>query len=406
MWDFQTDPGSGPPHWPPPLPWAQGPPPWFPHRPLPFPGLRALHPGPRTGSRRAPPSAGPPPEPVLWTRPASSGLHVAASPGHRRRRQGRTRSLRTAERAQGLPCWSRPAPVSEDPQGARCLPGLGDGRPAGLRPEAAQRRAQDAGTAGPFPPAGSHPTGSPASARPVPRAAPTRTFRLLRSRYSRARLLPPPPLHPRAPASDSAAPVSELWAVAHGQQLSFEAPACPQKRPWGPADQCPSPQPARPELQGPSARCPHPLAPAPGEGAARLTLCQLRLWDSRGSCSCAWEPPPSPSSRASRAGRQPSPILATSAARLDAALKCPACQPCCGRQLTTAVSQPGGPTEGSWALPPPCRQGQPHPWPSEPAWDTPEDRGVKDPEVTSWASGHRVSPGAMQLAGRLLVLLS
>lgn len=214
------------------------------------------------------------------------------------------------------------------------------------------------------------------------------------------------PSTPRAPASDSAAPVSELWAVAHGQQLSFEAPACPQKRPWGPADQCPSPPPARPELQGPSARCPHPLAPAPGEGAARLTLCQLRLWDSRGSCSCAREPPPSPSSRASRAGRQPSPILATSAARLDAALKCPACQPCRGRQLTTAVSQPGGPTEGSWALPPPCRQGQPHPWPSEPAWDTPEDRGVKDPEVTSWASGHRVSPGAMQPAGRLLVLLS
>lgn len=106
----------------------------------------------------------------------------------------------------------------------------------------------------------------------------------LRPHYSRtcpARAASPlPTWHLRATSgcaclgASATAPPRGSWHVAHGRQLSFEAPACPQKRPWAApqGQQKPVPEPSKPVQRIPALRrlpgTPLPAAPAhPGPGA-------------------------------------------------------------------------------------------------------------------------------------------
>lgn len=70
---------------------------------------------------------------------------------------------------------------------------------------------------------------------------------------------------------------------------------------------------------------PHP-APLAQRLCVHLTLFQLRLWDSLGSCSCSWAPKACTSARSSTGHSRPGPILITSLSRTDTGFKSP-CPP-------------------------------------------------------------------------------
>ena len=224
LWDFQADPGSGPPT-----------------GPLSFPGLRGPHPGhaPVQGEHHLQlahllnlhygctqlPLAS------AWQHPWGIGGDGQDVPearelqGERRaRRAGAAQPRSPRAHSTGDPClgpasaqdWPGCPAASQAVEADAQL--VWDLRRHGAGPGAQGQSVRPMRTSGPSP-AGPHPTGSlatkpaagsPASAQPVPMAAPTRTCCLLRSRYSRARLLTPPPLLPWAPPGDPAVPVSEL----------------------------------------------------------------------------------------------------------------------------------------------------------------------------------------------------
>lgn len=227
--------------------------------------------------------------------------------------------------------------------------------------------------------------------------------------------------------ASATAPPRGSWHVAHGRQLSFEAPACPQKRPSAAprGQQKPVPEPSESpssgfqwlceDFQGPLFLLPLPtLAPAPGRwaGGTRLTLPQLRLWGSLGSCFCAGDPPGSSSTRPSMGNSQPGPILALlPAARWTPRLNVPAHQPCVG--VRPACSREpawwANGREGAWGPP------SPHGGPALPLALGAAQLLSRDAPKMETMMFSRSPPGPpvticplepLHLAGRLLGLLS
>lgn len=247
----------------------------------------------------------------------------------------------------------------------------------------------------------------------------------LRPHYSRtcpARAASPlPTWHLRATSgcaclgASATAPPRGSWHVAHGRQLSFEAPACPQKRPWAApqGQQKPVPEPSKPVQRIPVALrrlpgTPLPAAPAhPGPGARPVGwghethLVPVEVVGLPGELLLR-QGPPRQLQHQDQHGQQPAwphPGPPPSCP-LDATLKCPSPPALRG---CPASLQPQASLVGQWrggSLGPslPARRASPTLGPrsgTAAVPGCPKDGDHDVPQVNSWASGHHMSPRAI-----------